>query len=125
MASVTLFPSADHASGRLSPVTDAAAYNTIRLLLDVTANVIPAGQSRNNPPILEVHVETSPVSADGPTWRRVHSFTAVRAVGQQTRTISGFDQYLRVAYEARCFVERIDGVQQRPAFTWALTGEAT
>lgn len=125
MSAVTLIASGNHASGRIGSAIDCVTYNTLRLVLDCTVDTIPAGQSTNNPPVLEVHIETSPASADGASWRRIASFDPVRAVGQQTKTIVGFDRYVRTAWLARCPVASIDGVDQQPAFTWALTGEAT
>jgi hypothetical protein len=125
MAAVTIIASGNHGGGRCSDALDCAAYNTLRLLLDVTVDTIPAGQSRNNPPVLEVHVETSTTSVDSGSWRRMTSFDAARAVGQQTKTITGFDRYVRTTWVARCPVGMIDGVDQQPAFTWALTAEAT
>ncbi len=124
MSAISLMASSNPGTGRIGSVVDAAAYAVARLVLDCTASVVPAGQSTLNPPILEVHVETSPVSTDGNTWRRIASFDQVRSVSQQTKTISNFDRYLRVAWESRVIVAAIDGVQQSPAFTWALTGDA-
>jgi hypothetical protein len=125
MSAQTLIASGNHGSGRIGSALDCVTFNTLRLLLDVTVDTIPAGQSANNSPVLEVHVETSPTSADGANWRRVASFAPVQAVGQQTKTLVGFDRYVRVAWIARCFVVAIDGIDQQPAFTWALTAEAT
>lgn len=88
-------------AGAAVPVESA---HTARLTLDVSA----AG---GGTPTMTVTVETS---EDAASWRSVGAFPAVTAAGQQRRSFSGLDRFVRASWA-------LGGTT--PTFTFAVAGE--
>lgn len=103
---VTLHASAARTANGTGPVVEVAEYDTLRLLLDVTA---AAGTS----PTLGVEIQTS---FDGTTdWRSLGSFAQKVGVSSERKSFSGADRFVRASYT-------IGGTS--PSFTFSIAGEA-
>src|SRR6187402_3333393 len=113
MAATTLLASAARYGSGLGAPVDLGAYAVARLVLTVSAVSQPAGvavgnltagQPRNNPPLLELEVETSSSSdPNASTWRLIHAYVPMTATGEVLKTLSNFDRYVRARWVSRSF----------------------
>lgn len=81
---------------------------TVRLKLDVTAENDAATAET-----LDVSIQTS---FDGTTWRAVAAFAQITNVGNERKSFTGIDRYIRAVYTV--------GGTGGPSFTFTVKGEA-